>query len=122
MPDPLHPCLAEIPAKAHQTRRAFESGCFDVSVARRAYTDYAPDIDVDLFLSHSRRLFPALNCGLCSTYLRAVLHCGTVRRGRYNADLHTVLIVGSTVIDVTADQFGGPPVYIGPLRQPWTLP
>lgn len=111
--------FAALHDKAHEVRFAFELGEFDVAVARRAYSAYAPDIDVDLFLSRARALFPALNCGLCSTYLGAVLGCGTVRRGKYDAEDHTVLAVGSLIVDITADQFGGPRVYVGPPQFPW---
>jgi hypothetical protein len=121
MLDLSDPLAAGLRAKAHDTRRAFESGRFDVAIARRAYADYAPNIDIDLFLARARSLFPALNCGLCSTYLRAVLRRGTVRCGRYNGERHTVLVVGSTIVDITADQFGGPAVYVGPLMWPWAF-
>jgi hypothetical protein len=36
-------------------------------------------------------------------------------------DQATVLAIGSTIIDITADQFGGPAVYVGPPRPPWEL-
>lgn len=121
MPNLRNAYLQEIRARVTQTREAFESGTFDVTIARRAYADYAPDIDLDLFLPRARELFPALNCGLCSTYLRAILQRGTVHRGSYNGERHTVLLINSTVIDITADQFGGPPVYVGALRRPWKL-
>lgn len=113
--------IASLVSKAHDVRRAFERGEFDAAIARQAYLAYAPDIDVDLFLRRSQKLFPALNCGLCSTYLNAVLGRGTVRRGHYRAERHTVLMVEAWVVDITADQFGGPPVYVGPLRRPWQL-
>jgi hypothetical protein len=103
---------------AHETRRAFESGGFDVATARLAYSTYAPELDIDLFLARSRGLFPALNCGLCSTYLRAVLQRGSIGRGRYGGEPHTVLAIGSTIIDITADQFGGP----DHPRLPWEFP
>jgi hypothetical protein len=119
----LHdPSLQTLQTTAQATRRAFEAGLFDVAIARLAYGAYAPGLDIDLFLARSRALFPALNCGLCSAYLRAVLGRGSIRRGRYDGEAHTVLAIGSTIIDITADQFGGPPVYVGPPRRPWELP
>jgi hypothetical protein len=113
--------LATLHAKAQVVRRAFERGEFDLTLARTAYGAYAPDIDIDLFLGRARELFPTLNCGLCSTYLGAALGCGVVRRGRYGAEGHTVLMVGSRIVDITADQFGGPRVYVGPPQRPWLL-
>lgn len=110
---------ATLQAKAQDVRRAFERAEFDIALARTVYEAYAPDIDIDLFLSRARELFPALNCGLCSTYLAAVLGCGVVRHGRYGTEGHTVLMVGSLIVDITADQFGGPRVYVGALQLPW---
>ena len=117
-----NPTLHALWVTANETRQAFEAGLFDVAVARLAYRAYAPGLDIDLFLARSHALFPALNCGLCSAYLRAVLQRGSIRRGYYDGEPHTVLMVGSTVIDVTADQFGGPAVYVGPERPPWGFP
>lgn len=111
--------LAMLDATARETRLAFERNAFDIELARTAYGAYAPGIDLDLFLSRARALFPALNCGLCSTYLGAVLGCGVVRRGRYGDAGHTVLMVGDLIVDITADQFGGPRVYVGALQRPW---
>ena len=110
---------ATLHAKAQDVRRAFERDEFYIALARTAYGAYAPDIDIDLFLNRARRIFPALNCGLCSTYLAAVLGCGIVRRGKYGTEGHTVLMVGPVVVDITADQFGGPRVYVGALQLPW---
>ena len=111
--------FATLHAKAQEVRRAFERDEFDIELARAVYGAYAPDIEIDLFLSRARELFPALNCGLCSTYLAAVLGCGVVRRGTYGAAGHTVLMVDRRIVDITADQFGGPRVYVGAPQLPW---
>jgi hypothetical protein len=111
--------LAMLHAKAREVRLAFECNAFDTELARRAYRAYAPDIDLDLFLDRARGLFPALNCGLCSTYLAAVLGCGVIRRGKYGDMGHTVLMVGGLIVDITADQFGGAPMYVGAPQLPW---
>jgi hypothetical protein len=29
-------------------------------------------------------------------------------------------MIGEIVVDITADQFGGPAVYVGPLAEPWS--
>jgi hypothetical protein len=113
--------LARLEATAREVRLAFERDAFDIRLARAVYGAYAPIIDLDLFLSRARALFPALNCGLCSTYLSAVLGRGVVRRGTYGAAGHTVLMVGHLIVDITADQFGGPSVYVGTLQRPWHL-
>jgi hypothetical protein len=42
-------------------------------------------------------------------------------RGTYSGYSHTFLLLGGNVVDITADQFDGPPVYVGPLTQPWEV-
>jgi hypothetical protein len=103
-----------------EVRAAFEAGSYDDGIAAAAYQAYASVPDIELFLRRARVLFPALNCGLCSAYLHAVLGRGSVVRTRYNGHPHTVLLTDGVMIDITADQFGGPPIYVGPVRPPWS--
>jgi hypothetical protein len=104
-----------------EVRAAFETGTYDEDIAVAAYQADAPVPDIELFLRRARVLFPALNCGLCSAYLRAVLGFGSMARTRYNGHPHTVLAVDNVIIDITADQFGGPPTYVGAVQPPWIL-
>ncbi len=84
--------------------------------------EYNPLEDIGSFIKRSRKLFPRLNCGLATLYLREILEDGTVVQGKYNGKNHTFLLIdGNTVVDITADQYGGPKVYVGPLRKPWIL-
>lgn len=103
-----------------EVRAAFEAGSYDDGVAAAAYQAYTSVPDIELFLRRARALFPALNCGLCSAYLGSVLRCGSMIHMRYNGHPHTVLAIDSVIVDITADQFGGPPIYVGAVRPPWS--
>jgi hypothetical protein len=106
---------------AAAARSALESGSVSREVLSRLYTGYNPDVAIDSFLDKAAELFPSLNCGLASVYLQHVLDQGSVVRGRYGSQLHTFLVIDDTVVDITADQYGGPRVYVGPLRAPWAV-
>lgn len=114
--------LTELREIAQAVRKDFESGRIDEKVLQGLYEGYNPIIDVGLFVRRSRDLFPALNCGLASVYLRDVLGEGEVRQGSYNGENHTFLLIqGKTLVDITADQYGGPAVYVGPIKKPWRI-
>lgn len=46
---------------------------------------------------------------------------GEIRNGSYAGHGHTFLVIEGVVVDITADQFDGPDVYVGPLVAPWSL-
>lgn len=102
-----------------EVRAAFEAGSHDDCIAAAAYRAYTSMADIELFLRRARALFPALNCGLCSAYLRSVLGRGSIVRTTYNGHPHTVLAIDSVIVDITADQFGGPPIYVGAAMPLW---
>lgn len=102
-------------------RRDFESGKIPKKLLADLYHNYNPSVEIDSFIDEAERLFPALNCGLASVYLQHVIGRGEVVHGSYNDHNHTFLSIGELIIDITADQFGGPKVYIGPLQTPWSL-
>lgn len=118
--DPADPAFRSV---VFRIRRRFESGKIPPLVLASAYSGYNPIDDVTRFVSLANELFPRLNCGVASSYLRDTLGGGEVVTGTYNGSTHTFLLFnGTTVVDITADQFGGPRVYIGPLTEPWRLP
>lgn len=82
------------------------------------YCEYHRIENLVAFIQRARELFPTGNCGLASIFLRKELG-GEVVRGSYAGIPHTFLLVNRNVVDITADQYGGPRVYIGPLTQPW---
>lgn len=105
---------------AYQTRKQFEAGIADCELLIELYREYADVGDTSQFVDKARNIFPLGNCGLASLYLKKELG-GEVVQGKYGEHNHTFLLIDDTVVDITADQFGGPEVYVGPLRKPWTL-
>lgn len=106
---------------ATRVRRQFESQSIPLSELADLYRDYHEIDDVESFVRHAVEIFPRLNCGLASVYLRSVLRQGTVVRGSYGVFAHTFVICGKFVVDITADQFGGPRVSVRSKRKfPWS--
>ena len=105
---------------AQEIRSDFEAGAVDQELLIELYRGYADVGDTARFVNKAKEIFPNGNCGLASLYLKEKLG-GEVIRGKYGEHSHTFLFVDETVIDITADQFGGPKVYIGPLRSPWSF-
>lgn len=104
-------------------RAEFESGSLDRTLLRELYLSFRAVPDIDRFLELAAKSFPAFNCGLTSVYLQYRLGCGEVVQGSYGVVPHTVLLLPrGLILDITADQFGGPKTYIGRLHSPWRLP
>jgi len=82
--------------------------------------DYNPVANIESFLDWAKDQFPKLNCGLTAVYLKHHLGTGQIIKGSYNKEHHTFLEIGDNIIDITADQFGGPKIYVGPLKLPWS--
>lgn len=109
-------------AIASAVRRELESGAVDRSLLCRLYGAYASVPDLEAFVDAALRMFPRLCCGLASAVLRHRLGHGAVIRGAFAGEAHTVLLLDhDTIVDVTADQYGGPAVYLGPVRPPWSI-
>jgi hypothetical protein len=85
------------------------------------YIKFNPIEDVTEFMRRAQKLFPSLNCGLASVYLKHTLGFGEVVCGEYSGQRHTFLMIGQLIVDITADQYGGPELYIGPLVEPWSV-
>jgi hypothetical protein len=104
------------------TRKSFESSSIDDNLLINLYSRYNKDAgDASLFIKRAKKLFPKLNCGLSSLYLQKVLGGGKIINGKYKGQNHTFLLSNNTIIDITADQYGGPRIYVGPLKKPWIL-
>ncbi len=101
-------------------RNDFEAGTIDQELLLELYRDYADVGDTVRFVKKAKDIFPNGNCGLASLYLKEKLG-GEVVQGKYAKHNHTFLLINDTVIDITADQFGGPKVYVGPLQSPWSF-
>ncbi|MBU6214561.1 hypothetical protein KGM48_01830 [Patescibacteria group bacterium] len=105
---------------AFEARRQFEAGSINQDLLIELYRNYTDVGDTARFVSKAKDIFPDGNCGLASLYLQKRLG-GEVTQGKYGEYDHTFLVADKTVIDITADQFGGPKVYVGPLQPPWSL-
>jgi len=112
--------------QATAARAALRAGGVPRELLAALYTQYDSAVEIDAFLDEAARIFPTGNCGLASVYLQHLYGIGSVRRGYYNGQRHTFLCLypsqaNDIIVDITADQFGGPKIYVGPLRAPWTL-
>lgn len=112
---------ADLKKKASRVRKQFERGAIPPFVLAGLYDSYNPVTEITRFVSVAQEIFPRLSCGLASTYLRQLLQKGVVVNGTYEGNGHTFLLIDDClVVDITADQFGGPKVYVGPLQIPWS--
>lgn len=107
--------------RIEEIRILFEKRAIDKSLLINLYKSYNPIEDIETFVSRAGQLFPNLNCGLTSIYLQHIFQEGRIINGRYGDNPHTFLMINDQVIDITADQYGGPRVYIGPLTLPWQI-
>ncbi len=106
-------------AVAKAVRLALRHGRVEPVLLARLYSDYNPVSDPALFVERALGMFPRLCCGLATAYVQQQLGEGTIVRGAYGNEGHTYLVARGSVVDVTADQFGGPEVYVGPIVSPW---
>ncbi len=104
--------------KALQVRKQFENKEIDDCLLKDLYSRYASVENIGLFIKTALNQFPKLNCGLASVYLQHLLG-GKMIKGKYEDSNHTFLLVKDQVVDITADQYGGPKVYVGELKLPW---
>jgi hypothetical protein len=83
------------------------------------YHAYNPAVsDAERYVEVALEMFPLGNCGLATVLLQHYLG-GEIVNGSYDGRAHTFLLLYGLVVDITADQFGGPEVYVGPLQAPW---
>ena len=103
-------------------RREFENRSVDAETLKELYQGFNPVTDIDSFIAEAKKIFPDLNCGVATVYLKFKLGTGTVVRGFYGKHPHTFLrISDALIVDITADQYGGPKVYVGELVKPWSI-
>jgi hypothetical protein len=102
-------------------RGQFNEHTLQRDLLKKLYKNYNPDVETESFIDKAAQIFPNLNCGIASVYLKHVLKKGKIVQGSYGSQNHTFLLIDKTIIDITADQYGGPSVYVGPLKYPWSL-
>ena len=120
--------LSTILETAAEARKQFADHEVDPHLLQTLYALYNPAVgDVAHFVQQANELFPRLNCGLATVYLKHLLGIGREEQGKFGDEDHTFLLIeedGSeqkTVVDITSDQYGGPRVYVGHLQSPWAL-
>lgn len=112
--------IEKIQFVAAEVRREFEQNAVSLELLTLLYQQYHPLEDIAAFLLQAQKMFPALNCGVASVFLKHRLQLGEILQGRYGNEAHTFLLIEDKIIvDVTADQYGGPSVYVGSLQVPW---
>ena len=108
--------------EALRIRNEFENRKINYSLLRDLYQKYNRLDDINGFIEEAKEMFPRLNCGLATLYLKNVFKEGEIKRGKYKNEPHTFLILKNNIlVDITADQFNGPKVYVGLLRLPWSI-
>ena len=114
--------IKEIEKSVSEIRKDFEEGKVNYNNLKILYQDYNKIDDINNFIDKSKSLFPNLNCGLASLYIINKLRQGRIIKGKHKNDNHTfVLLKKDIIIDITSDQYGGPKVYIGELKEPWRI-
>lgn len=106
-----------------RVRDEFEHGNADRRMLEKLYRN-TTDANPGNFVQAALESFPDGNCSIASLYLRQKLRKGKVVTGRFHGEPHAFLLLNPEtryIADITADQYGGPKVYIGPLVQPWSL-
>lgn len=115
--------LFQIKNQAELARKDFIKREIDALLLREIYNAYHQVRDIKTFIYRSMRVSPNLNCGIATVYLQHILKKGTIVNGYFKNEKHTFLSIsdygGPFIIDITADQFGGPAVYVGKLVYPW---
>lgn len=114
--------MKDLGSEVKRIRFEFEHRNIQKSLLVLLYSKYQKVEDVEGFIDQAVDLFPRLNCGVASLYLWHTFGRGKVICGRYKSQRHTVWQIDKQcIVDITADQFGGPAVYIGPLQPPWGI-
>ncbi|MBI4152096.1 hypothetical protein HY495_00160 [Candidatus Woesearchaeota archaeon] len=113
--------LSNVEQIAIEARADFEARRIDEDGLKQLYQQYNPLDDINSFMRSAREMFPILNCGLATVYLRKLFSDGRIVNGKYENNNHTFLLLeDSVVVDITSDQYGGPKVYVGQLQSPWS--
>jgi hypothetical protein len=117
--------LEQLNTEAHQLRTELEAGlCEPGDILRAMQRYYEPsslqEVDIHV-ISKIITGFPQRCCDAATALLGVRLGGGLIVPGLYENNRHSYLLVGDVMADITADQFNGPPVYIGPLAEPWSV-
>ncbi len=115
----MNPNKAVLLKIAMKVRQDFECQNIPKDKLCELYRAYNPEVDAESFVGNAEAMFPDLNCGVASAYLRDVFGAGDIINGSYDGHRHAFLRVDDVIVDITADQYGGPCVYVGACVEPW---
>ncbi|MBS3168250.1 hypothetical protein J4216_03940 [Candidatus Woesearchaeota archaeon] len=113
--------FSKLKAIVIKSRKDFENKKINKETLKELYLNYNKIEEIDTFLDEAEILFPKLNCGLASLYLKYKLKKGVIINGKYKENNHTFLLMDNIIIDITSDQYDGPKIYIGEIKHPWKL-
>ncbi len=114
--------LEKIKKIAKKVREKFERGNISKELIKKLYIEYRLIQNVDSFFKRADQLFPNLNCGIASVYLKRKIKDSKIVQGKYKDNNHTFIITqDNLIVDITSDQYGGPKIYVGPIKSPWCL-
>src|SRR3989338_867482 len=116
--------LNEIKKIAYSARKEFETDKIPINKLKKLYLAYNNMPKIRKFLLQARKLYPKLNCGLATVYLKYRFGFGKIIKGKYKNHNHTFLLLTNKqdklIVDITADQYAGPKVYVGRIKNPWS--
>ena len=139
----LHMTYDEIMPIAIQARRDFDNKSVDVQYLKSLVEKHLPYIaenykdGLTQWIEQSVANFPIDCCEIGAAVLLDRVGEGEIAHGRYEREpigphnirkSHTFWTQAETpgktalMADITADQYGGPPIFVGSLKRPWTLP
>ena len=106
---------------ANKARRDFEQKNIDVELLTTLYSQYNRVPNVESFIQKALDIFPKLSCGVATVYLRYAIGEGEIISGKYKTSGHTFLLINDRLLDITADQYDGPKIYVGKPGIPWAI-
>jgi hypothetical protein len=133
----------EIVTVATQTRHDFKTKALKIHYLQSVIDKHLPYIaesykaGLAQWIEQTIAEYPVNSCELATAVLLDRLQTGKIVYGRYEykplgphntRKSHSFWSTSdpkneiTLIADITADQYGGPPIYVGPLIQPWTIP
>ncbi len=111
--------IEEIAEMAVDTRLELINRSVDMRLLAILHKQHFPLHQIRDILPQILQDFPQNNSTIATSYLQFIMG-GDVTRGQYEHHPHFYLTLPRNVIvDITADQFGGPEVFVGKIRSPW---
>ena len=117
--------IEKVRGAALQARSDFEKCIVSKDLMRELSISSDPALQhvFDRYFDDTIQKFPRGNCRLAAIYLKHLAGFGHVAEGTYGGNYHRFWAgeEGELIADITADQFGGPKVYVGRVVAPWSI-